>query len=422
MSGESPPAEETARMMGGEEEEGGSEAVAERGDPAVEGEGPLVRAVILSGFGGPSKLGVSRQTAACPGPGELRILVKACGVGFLDVLVRQGNVDPQPRTPLVPGYECAGVVDALGEGVRDFEVGHRVAAVVNLGAWAEVTVARADHVFRLRDSMSFVEGAALPISYLAAHLMLFDMGGLREGMSVLVHSAGGGVGLAVAQLCASVPRVTLLGTASLAKHDVIRDSFTHVIDRTGDYVQDVKRVCPGGVDIVLDCLCGENTAKGLALLKPMGTYILYGSSNVVTGETKSFFSFAKSWWQVEKVSPVRLYEENKRMGGFQLLPLLFSAEGPARARRAMSEITTLYDSGAVRPRVDSVWALEEVKEAMQKLLDRSNIGRVVLDTEKSPSPQGDRHSPEASEAAEEEDAEGDGEGGAESKERKPFIR
>ncbi|KAG8518682.1 Synaptic vesicle membrane protein VAT-1-like, partial [Galemys pyrenaicus] len=166
-------------------------------------------------------------------------------------------------------------------------------------------------------------------------------------------------GQAVAQLCSTIPNVTVFGTASTFKHEAIKDSVTHLFDRNADYVQEVKRISAEGVDIVLDCLCGENTGKGLSLLKPLGTYILYGSSNMVTGETKSFFSFAKSWWQVEKVNPIKLYEENKVIAGFSLLNLLFKQGRAGLIRGVVDRLLGLYNQKKIKPVVDSLWALEE---------------------------------------------------------------
>ncbi|NWY71174.1 VAT1L protein, partial [Erithacus rubecula] len=226
-------------------------------------------------------------------------------------------------------------------------------------------------------------------------------------------------GQAVAQLCSTIPNVTVFGTASSFKHEAIKNSVTHLFDRNADYVQEVKRISVDGVDIVLDCLCGENTGKGLSLLKPLGTYILYGSSNMVTGETKSFFSFAKSWWQVEKVNPIKLYEENKVIAGFSLLNLLFKQNRGGLIKGVMDKLLNLYNSKKIKPVVDSLWALEEVKEAMQRIHDRGNIGKLILDVEKAPTPLMANDSTETSEAGEEEE---EHEGDNDNKERMPFIQ
>uniref|UniRef100_A0A493TWS2 Vesicle amine transport 1 like n=2 Tax=Anas TaxID=8835 RepID=A0A493TWS2_ANAPP len=385
-------AEETEQMIekeGGKEAAEGSAAGSLRAADTKE-----MRAVVLSAFGGLNKLRVSKKAMPEPQEGELKIRVKACGLNFIDLMVRQGNIDNPPKTPLVPGFECSGIVEALGDSVKGFEIGDRVMAFVNYNAWAEVVCTPVEFVYKIPDDMSFSEAAAFPMNFVTAYMMLFEVANLREGMSVLVHSAGGGVGQAVAQLCSTIPNVTVFGTASSFKHEAIKDSVTHLFDRNADYVQEIKRISTEGVDIVLDCLCGENTGKGLSLLKPLGTYILYGSSNMVTGETKSFFSFAKSWWQVEK-----------NRGGL--------------IKGVMDKLLNLYNNKKIKPVVDSLWALEEVKEAMQRIHDRGNIGKLILDVEKAPTPLMANDSTETSEAGEEEE---DHEGDNENKERMPFIQ
>ncbi|XP_054893082.1 synaptic vesicle membrane protein VAT-1 homolog-like [Poeciliopsis prolifica] len=377
-----------------------------------------MRAVVLAGFGGLNKLRVTKKAMPEPQDGEVKIRVKACGLNFLDLMVRQGNIDNPPKTPLVPGFECCGIVESVAENTQGFEIGDRVMAFLNYNAWAEVVCTPVDFVYKMPDDMTFTEAAAFSLNFVAAYMMLFEVASLREGMSVLVHSAGGAVGQAVAQLCSTVPKVTVFGVASCFKHTSIKDSVTHLFDRNTDYIQEVKKISPDGVDIVLDCLCGENTGKSLSLLKPLGTYILYGASNTVTGETKSFFSFAKSWWQVEKVNPIKLYEENKVIAGFSLLNLLFKQGGRSLVKSAMDKLLSLYEQKKIRPVVDSLWALEEVKEAMQRIHDRGNIGKLILDVEKSPTPLMANDSTETSEAGEEEE---EPEGDNDSKERMPFI-
>ncbi|CAJ1049635.1 synaptic vesicle membrane protein VAT-1 homolog-like [Xyrichtys novacula] len=377
-----------------------------------------MRAIILTGFGGLNKLRITKKAMPELQEGEVKIRVKACGLNFLDLMVRQGNIDNPPKPPLVPGFEVSGIVESVAENIAEFEVRDRVMALVNYNAWAEVVCAPVDFVYKMPDDMTFSEAAAFSLNFVAAYMMLFEVANLQEGMSVLVHSAGGAVGQAVAQLCSTVPNVTVFGVASSSKHAAIRDSVTHLFDRNADIVQEIKKISPEGVDIVLDSLCGENTGKGLSLLRPLGTYILYGASNMVTGETKSFFSFAKSWWQVEKVNPIKLYEENKVMAGFSLLNLLFKHGKCSHVKSVMDKLLRLYDQKKIRPVVDSLWALEEVKEAMQRIHDRVNIGKLILDVEKSPTPLMANDSTETSEAGEEEE---EPEGDNDSKERMPFI-
>ncbi|KAB0383494.1 hypothetical protein FD755_005411, partial [Muntiacus reevesi] len=190
------------------------------------------------------------------------------GLNFIDLMVRQGNIDNPPKTPLVPGFECSGIVEALGDSVKGFEIGDRVMAFVNYNAWAEVVCTPVEFVYKIPEDMSFSEAAAFPMNFVTAYMMLFEVANLREGMSVLIHSAGGGV-----------------------------------------------------------------------------------------------------WWQVEKVNPIKLYEENKVIAGFSLLNLLFKQGRAGLIRGVVDKLIALYNQKKIKPVVDSLWALEE-----KIFQDRSGFG------------------------------------------------
>jgi len=345
-----------------------------------------MRAVVLTGFGGLKSVKVLKKPEPTLGEGEVLIRVKACGLNFQDLMVRQGAIDSPPKTPFILGFECSGEVEEIGEGVEDFKVGDRVVALPEYRAWAELVAVPARYVYHIPADLSYLDAAAIAMNYLVAYILLFELGGLAPGKSVLVHSAGGGVGQAVAQLSKTISDVTVFGVASKGKHEALKASIDHLLERGGDYASEVRKLSPEGVDIFLDCLCGEECNRGYSLLKPMGKYILYGSSNVVTGETKSFFSVARSWWQVDKVSPIKLFDENKTLSGLNLRHLLYQQNGAPYAKRIMESVFNLWKEGKIKPVVDSTWALEDVPEAMQKMHDRKNIGKIVLNPEMEPKP------------------------------------
>lgn len=148
----------------------------------------------------------------------------------------------------------------------------------------------------------------------------------------------------------------------------------------------------------------------------MGKYILYGSSNVVTGETKSFFSVARSWWQVDKVSPIKLFDENKSLAGFNLRHLMYQQGGVEYVRQTMATVFALWSAGKIKPVVDSVHALEDVAEAMQKMHDRKNIGKLVLDPAMEPKPK--PATPAKSKGKSKKEASGEDKKGSADKEKK----
>ncbi|KOB69476.1 Vesicle amine transport protein [Operophtera brumata] len=268
------------------------------------------------------------------------------GLNFQDLIVRQGAIDSPPKTPFILGFECA-----------------------EYRAWAELVSVPAQYVYALPDGMTALDAVAVTTNYVVAYLLLFEMANLTPGKSLLVHSAGGGV------LAKTVTDVTVFGVCSKTKHEALKannNNIDHLLERGSDYTSEVRKVSADGVDIVLDCLCGEECNRGYQLLKPMGRYILYGSSNI--------------WWQVDKVSPIKLFDENKSLAGLNLRHLLFQHGRADYVRRAVERVFALWGEGKVKPLVDSTWALEDVGEAMQKMHDRKNIGKLVLDPSLEPKP------------------------------------
>jgi len=370
------------------EENGDSEKPKENGEEKSSPEPKDMRSIVLNGFGGLKGVKALKKPEPTLGEGEVLIRVKACGLNFQDLMARQGVIDSPPKTPFIMGSECAGDIEQVGEGVENFKVGDRVVALPDHKAWAELVAVPATSVFALPAGMSYLDAAAITMNYTVAYILLFDLACLTPGKSVLLHSAGGGVGQAVVQLAKTIDDVTIFGVCSKSKHEELKAAGTidNLLERGSDYSNEVRKISPEGVDIVLDCVGGEECNKGFCLLKPMGKYILYGSSNVVTGETKSFFSVARYWWTMDKVSPIKLFEENKTLSALNLRRLMHQHGAHSFVRKAVNEVFQMWSDGKVKPRIDSTWALEDVAEAMQKMHDRKNIGKIVLDPSLEPKP------------------------------------
>ncbi|XP_044744304.1 synaptic vesicle membrane protein VAT-1 homolog-like [Coccinella septempunctata] len=384
------PAEEQKTENGTSEVKENGSAEEAPAENQAENESPKeMRAVVLTGFGGLKSVKILKKPEPTPGEGEVLIRVKACGLNFQDLMVRQGAIDSPPKCPFILGFECAGEIEQLGEGVEGLAVGDRVIALPEFRAWAELVTVPSKYVFKLPNNISFLDAAAMTMNYTVAYILLFELAGLTKGKTVLVHSIGGGVGQAIVQLAKTVEDVTIIGICSKGKHETLKNAnspIDHLLERGNDYPSEVRKISPEGVDIVLDCLCGEECNKGYNLLKPMGRYILYGSSNVVTGETKSFFSAARSWWQVDKVSPLKLFDENRTISGFNLRHLMYQQGQVKFVQQVIEKIFTFFQEGKIKLLVDSTWALEDVAEAMQKMHDRKNVGKLLLDPSLEPKP------------------------------------
>ncbi|XP_031699809.1 synaptic vesicle membrane protein VAT-1 homolog [Anarrhichthys ocellatus] len=346
--------------------------------PAAE-EKPLSwRALVLTGHGGYEKIKLQVKTQERPQlqAGEVLVRLKACGLNFAELLGKQGLYELLPTPPVILGMEGSGVIEAVGEGVTDRKVGDRVIAMSRSGMWQEVVVVSANLTFPMPEQMSFEEGAAIPINYITAYMMLFEMANVRPGKSVLIHMAAGGVGIAVTQLCQTVPDVTVFGTASATKHETIaQGGVTHPIDyRTKDYMEEIRKISPKGVDIVLDPLGGSDTQKGFSLLKPLGTLVVFGAANCVTGQKKNLLAMAKTWYNQLSLTALKLMQSNKAVCGFHLG---YITDGELISR-TMFKLLELYDQGKIKPRIDSCYHFEQVTDAMKRMHERQNIGKVIL--------------------------------------------
>jgi NADPH:quinone reductase-like Zn-dependent oxidoreductase len=337
-----------------------------------------MRAVWITKAGGPEVLAVRESADPRPERGEVRIAVRAAGLNFAEIMARQGLYPDAPKPPCVVGYEVAGVVDAVGAEVTGLEVGQRVLALVRFGGHAESVCAPAERVLPMPDDLTFVDGAALPVNYLTAYHMLFRVAQLRPGARVLVHMAAGGVGIAVLQLCRTVPDVVTFGTASAAKHAVLREEgCTHPIDyRTENYPARVRDLTGGaGVDLVLDPLGGRDWKRGLGLLRPVGQLIAYGFANLHAGDRRSVRRLLGQFTGVPLLTPFTMMNRNQTVSGVNLGHLWGR---PDLLRDELSALLSLWSTGAIKPRIDGVYPFAEAAAAHRRIGGRANIGKVVL--------------------------------------------
>src|SRR3954470_8139352 len=181
-----------------------------------------MRAVVLTEVGPPEVLKVQERPDPPVGSGEVRIVVRAAAINFADTMARVGLYPDAPKTPCVLGYEVAGEVEMVGEGVTAHAAGDRVVAGTRFGGQASMVTVPAGQVLPLPERLSFEQGAAFPVNYGTAYAALVLMGSLREGTRVLIHAAAGGVGISATQIARNAG-AEVFGTASPSKHDAIRE-------------------------------------------------------------------------------------------------------------------------------------------------------------------------------------------------------
>jgi synaptic vesicle membrane protein VAT-1 len=339
-----------------------------------------MRAVWITRHGPPDVLEVREAPDPEPGPGQVRIRVAAAGLNFADLSARIGLYPDAPKPPCVVGYEVAGRIDALGDGVTGVAEGDRVLAMTRFGGHADTVVVPVQQAAPMPESMPFDEGAGLLVTYLTAHHMLFVTGVVRPGSSVLLHMAAGGVGVATLQLLKLVPGVTIFGTASAGKHDLLRElGVAHPIDyRSTDYAAEVERLTEGrGVDLVLDPLGGKDWKKGYRLLKPAGRLVAFGFSNTVGGERRNLFKVVAEAARIPRFSPLSMMDKNRTVAGVNMGHLWEETE---LLRPQIEQLLRYYDDGTIKPMIDARFPLERAAEAHQYIHDRKNKGKVVLTT------------------------------------------
>ena len=185
---------------------------------------------MITRHGAPEVMRVEQRPDPPVGPGEVRIAVEAAGINFADLMARSGIYPDAPSPPCVVGYEVAGQVESVGDGVESYSVGDRVLAGTRFGGYAELVTVAAEQVIALPQALSFEQGAAFPVNYGTAYAALVIMGGLKRGERVLIHAAAGGVGIAATQVAKQIG-AEIFGTASASKHDAIRaQGVAHPID------------------------------------------------------------------------------------------------------------------------------------------------------------------------------------------------
>jgi NADPH2:quinone reductase len=321
-----------------------------------------MQAIEIGAYGAADELTVVDAEVPEPKPHEVRIEIEAIGINFADIMQRTGDYVGGPEPPYRPGMEAAGRIDAVGEDV-DLDVGDRVVAMVNGGAYAEYVTTPAQSVFPIPGELSFQEAAAFPVQFLTAHGCLFGWGELEADEQVLIHAAAGGVGTAAVQL-ASNAGAEVFGTASTQeKLDLAeRLGCDHPINYTEtDFVEVVHEHTEDGVDLALDGVGGDVFHDSLDALDHFGRVVAYG---VASGDPPA-------------VETPRLLFENKSVIGYHLGDAF--QRKPNRVLEAIPEITQGLASGELEVIIGKTFPLADAAEAHEYIENRQSRGKVLLE-------------------------------------------
>jgi synaptic vesicle membrane protein VAT-1 len=336
-----------------------------------------MRQIVTTTTGGIDVLKVQQKPDPTPRDDQVVIRVRAAGLNFADILSRQGLYPDSPPKPVVMGYEVAGVVEAAGKDVNSSFVGKSVAAMTRFGGQSEMVAVKANQIFEKPDKLTFEQTAAIPVNYLTAYALLVVMGSLHAGESVLIHNAGGGVGLAAIDIAKKIGAVTY-GTASPGKHQFLAErGLDHAIDyRKQDWLPVLKDLTDGrGVDLVIDPIGGAHWKKSYAALRATGRLGMFGISTVSANGLAGKFNMLKAAIQTPRFHPFALLNKNRGVFGLNLGHMWHE---PEKVAVWMRDILRGVEEGWVNPYVDRSFSFDEAGAAHRYLEERKNIGKVVL--------------------------------------------
>src|SRR5437762_3809306 len=279
-----------------------------------------MKAIITTANGDVRVMKVEQRPDPQPQTGQVLIRVKAAGLNFADILARQGLYPDGPPKPCVMGYEVSGIVEAVGDGVDQNLIGKAVIAMTRFGGQSELIAVSAAQVFAKPDEITFEQAAAIPVNYLTAWALLVTMGGLKPDEAVLIHNAGGGVGLAALDIAIHIGAKTF-GTASAGKHDFLRArGLDHPIDyRNQDWLPALMSLTNDrGVELIIDPLGGSNWKQSYRALRATGRMGVFGmsvaSASGIAGKVRAL----KAILAMPHFNPIGLMNRNKAVFGLNL--------------------------------------------------------------------------------------------------------
>ena len=325
-----------------------------------------MRAVLCKEFGDHRNL-VVEEVAPLPdpGPGQVKIAVKAAGLNFADLLMVGGSYQEKPALPFSPGLEAAGTVIAVGPGVARVKPGDRVMATVDHGAFAEQALARESDVHKLPDGIDDVTAAGFAIAYGTAQGALRWRADVKPGETVLIHGAGGGVGLAAVEVAKAMGGIVIATAGDAGKLAIAKGhGADHLIDyKTETLRTRIKEICNGGgVDVVYDPVGGEVFDQSLRCANWSGRLVVIGFASGTVPQIPANYLLVKN------LSVFGLYWGSYRKHRPDLV-----AEG-------FAELFAWHRDGLLKPHVSETLDLAQAAEALDLIKTRRSTGKVVLTT------------------------------------------
>ena len=337
------------------------------------------RQILVERPGGYERLSVVAKPSEPLREGEVRVSVRAVGVNYADVCVRMGVYGAVQRYPICPGFEFSGVVTELGPGVRRVAAGDRVFGVTRFGGYATEQAVSERFLWRVPEGWSFEQAAGFPAVFLTAYHALETLGHARPGMSVLVHSAAGGVGLAAVQLAKLMGCRVVGVVGGAAKVEPCRAAGADaVIDKSSaDLWREAERLSSRGYDLVLDANGWSTLRESYDHLAPCGLLLVYGFHSMMPrrGGRVRWLSLARDWLRTPSFDPLKMVPANKGVIGFNVVYLFDRAD---EFNSAVERMTAWAAEGKLRPPLVATYPFEEAARAHADLESGRTVGKLIL--------------------------------------------
>lgn len=306
---------------------------------------------------------------------EVTVEVKSIGLNFADIFAIWGLYGATPKGVFIPGLEYSGIVIKTGSGVRQFKVGDRIMGVTRFGAYTTHLNIDQRYAIPLPEDWTFQEGAAYLVQLLTAYYGLVYLGALKEGSTVLIHSAAGGVGLWANRIAKQFKAYTIGSVGSTSKVDFLKkEGYDKVIVRGNDFAEKLKESLGGReLNIVMECIGGKIFEAGYQQMAQMGRMVVYGSARYASpGDRPNYLKMIYLFLTRPKIDPQKMIEQNKAILGFNLIWLYEKAD---MMHEVLAEVGKL-DIG--KPHVGHEFDFENLADAIKLFQTGKTIGKVVV--------------------------------------------
>jgi alcohol dehydrogenase len=329
----------------------------------------------ISKAGSLKNLKLITENLSDPSKNEVTVQVKAIGLNFADIFAIQGLYSATPKESFVPGLEYSGIVIKKGEDVTEFKIGDKIMGAIRFGAYTNYLNINKNYIQQLPAGWRFEEGAAFIVQALTAYYSLVELGNIKDGSTVLIHSAAGGVGIYANRIAKRFNAFTIGSVGTEKKIDLLKkEGYDDVIVRDEYFTEKLKKSLENReLDIVLECIGGKIFAESFKQMSAGGRIIVYGAAQFSTGSSSpNYLKVLTKYLTRPKVDPLSLSDKNKSVMGFNLIYLWDKVE------LMKKYLKNILDMNLPKPMIGEMSDFKDLLSAVKKFQSGKTVGKVVV--------------------------------------------